>query len=162
MMGQMPLAAEWEPHARVWAAFVASLRDLEVPLAEDMSFYLTPRGPQTWASPHAPESWRATAIAFLGSKPVNTGVSVDFYRDGVRLVLSGWGRDSANVEIRLRISTPDMLDEALGYTAALVGLLPDLENRCQPIGCDAGIHLPGCEFADLDGPRPEGAVGGYR
>ena len=27
------------------------------------------------------------------------------------------------------------------------------DDRCQPIGCDSGIHRPGCKYADRDTPQ---------
>lgn len=33
--------------------------------------------------------------------------------------------------------------------ANLVGFGNDL-GPCQPIGCDAGIHVPGCRYEDID------------
>lgn len=26
----------------------------------------------------------------------------------------------------------------------------DSDDRCQPIGCDSGIHLPGCKYEERD------------
>lgn len=34
---------------------------------------------------------------------------------------------------------------------------PGLPEPCQPIGCDNGIHRPGCTFAEVDDPRLEWA-----
>lgn len=31
--------------------------------------------------------------------------------------------------------------------------LDEEDDRCQPIGCDNGVHLPGCRYVELDDPR---------
>lgn len=148
-MAAQPLPAWWAGHLRVWHGFVDSLRELHLQVASEiLATYLDPQGPRTWGDPAGSESWRVGAFACLGSPPVSTGISVDFYDK--RLAVDGWGSESTSVKIRLSAPSPDMFDEALGYTAALIGLLPDLDGRCQPIGCDAGIHLPGCRFAEVD------------
>ncbi len=39
---------------------------------------------------------------------------------------------------------------ALADDLERMGLWPDEDDRCQPIGCDAGYHLPGCRYIEVD------------
>lgn len=49
----------------------------------------------------------------------------------------------------------DAVDNAIEAENAryLDAMTPGMPDPCQPIGCDAGIHLPGCPFAERDAPE---------
>lgn len=148
-----PLPAFWDEHLKTWQAFRNDLLDLGVPLEADMAPYADPVGPTYWDGGMV-ATWRVQVLAFL---PDNTGLSVDFSHvlpGRERCEVYGWGR-SVSVRAVLVAPTPQHLDEVFGYTALLVGLIPDVDDqRCQPIGCDNGHHLTGCSFAARDSEDP--------
>jgi hypothetical protein len=46
----------------------------------------------------------------------------------------------------------ELLIEWFAESVDTLNVPPVMPEPCQPIGCDAGIHLAGCTYAEIDEP----------